>query len=1139
MQTLITTELENLPINHALLQLVSNSSSSSSTSSGSSSTTSATPATGGNISNTTITTGNAVNNGNGNGNLNRDCDIASIQNLSPEDLECYNIAKSCIEELALYLKPYTNGNVGCLLSRPMLRKLVTLINCQLVEDEGRARSLRAARSLGERTVTELILQHQNPQQLSTNLWAAVRARGCQFLGPAMQEEVLKLVLLALEDGSALSRKVLVMFVVQRLQPHFLQASKTSIGHVVQLLYRASCFKVSKREGDSSLMQLKEEFRTYEALRREHDGQIVQIATEAGLRIAPDQWSALLYGDSHHKSHMQSIIDKLQTPQSFAQSVQELVIALQRTGDPANLAGLRIHLKHLADIDASTENTGPTSWQECSNALIDVKKVVIGLVDYVQHHGNRKLQESGHNTATVHNNNSGKYKISLCRDLNVRGTCPRGTNCTFAHSEEELERHRIKLKKNNSNGNNRLSSGSSKDAYDLMQDNLGPPNPSYLLAPPPPHSSSSVEENSPIRFPNTVHNNNHNTKVQSRYSSTKSPIIHQHNSTTTSPHGLPTHQIPYPQNANVLHPPPLVPPSPVNTRFPFSPNHHSYNSYHQNTVPPMPPPSNTRNYRPTGPPPPPPSHQLHSKNMSPISYPPYAAQQQPPQPLPLDGAVFNPLASHTNLLQPPPPPPSSVVSAQSPNSNLQQQFSPSMLAEYGGTDKIDRKFDMAMRGGLPPPTPPFNMNWGDSHQPLGISKYNQQQQHHQQQLQSHHLQTTNTSNYGINRLPSTNKHYGQLLQRKLEILKELERMPASSATQNHSNNNNKLPLSMTNDNNLNSGNLCFDNMHLWNYGKTPPTPTTPSTPTITPGNVTGGATNKDTFVRSDSILTDDDTFFDTSTSPSNKFGPISRMNKNLPTNQQSQTQQHSHQYQHGYHNLVHSGDTNRLSHLSQSQQQMEWNTGGYNSVTPNNKMFSKHQQQPQSQSQQHQTPPNNKNSPTAILNNNNHLNIKNNNIGGESATAALNNNNNDENFFGSKNNLEIELSVLDKQIADLNSKFASQHHQPPPQPHQQQQQHHLHQQQLSHPSSSQHHPQHHHSQQQQHHNNHLNHSQHNQQATHHHPHHQQQQQQQHLQLGVPSNYDGISSGGDMKHKHKMKDPKEIRVSLFAYICQIYI
>lgn len=55
----------------------------------------------------------------------------------------------------------------------------------MVEEEGRGRTLRAVRSLGERSATELILQHQNPQQLSANLWAAVRARGCQFLGPGM------------------------------------------------------------------------------------------------------------------------------------------------------------------------------------------------------------------------------------------------------------------------------------------------------------------------------------------------------------------------------------------------------------------------------------------------------------------------------------------------------------------------------------------------------------------------------------------------------------------------------------------------------------------------------------------------------------------------------------------------------------------------------------------------------------------------------------------------------------------------------------------------------------------------------------------------------------------------------------------
>ena len=48
--------------------------------------------------------------------------------------------------------------------------------------------------------------------------------------------------------------------------------------------------------------------------------------------------------------MQSIIDKLQTPQSFLQSVQELVIALQRTGDPGKLTALRTHLDLLSSLD---------------------------------------------------------------------------------------------------------------------------------------------------------------------------------------------------------------------------------------------------------------------------------------------------------------------------------------------------------------------------------------------------------------------------------------------------------------------------------------------------------------------------------------------------------------------------------------------------------------------------------------------------------------------------------------------------------------------------------------------------------------------------------------------------------------------
>ncbi|XP_028272985.1 roquin-2 isoform X1 [Parambassis ranga] len=379
---------------------------------------------------------------------------AQVPDVQPVSLSCaaevehYEVCRACVEELALYLKPISGAKgVATLspsvLSRPMQRKLVTLVNCQLVEEEGRVRAVRAGRSLGERTVTELILQHQNPQQLSANLWAAVRARGCQFLGPAMQEDALKLVLLALEDGSALSRKVLVLFVVQKLEARFPQASKTSIGHVVQLLYRASCFKVTKRDEDSSLMQLKEEFRTYEALRREHDAQIVHIAMEAGLRISPEQWSSLLYGDLVHKSHMQSIIDKLQSPESFAKSVQELTIVLQRTGDPANLTSLRPHLELLANIDHNPDAPTPT-WEELESVMLAVKLVVHGLVEFIQN-----FSKKSHDTPQPQANS--KYKTSMCRDLRQQGGCPRGTNCTFAHTQDELEKFRLRNKKSSSVG----------------------------------------------------------------------------------------------------------------------------------------------------------------------------------------------------------------------------------------------------------------------------------------------------------------------------------------------------------------------------------------------------------------------------------------------------------------------------------------------------------------------------------------------------------------------------------------------------------------------------------------------------------------------------------------------------------------
>lgn len=433
------------------------------------------------------------------------------------------VVTRCIHEMALLLRPAAQG--GCWLSRPLQRKLVSLVHCPLSEPEGRARAARAARSLGERCALELLLQHHQHnqagggaggggQQLSAALWAAVRARGCQFLGPHMQEEVLRLVLLALEDGSPLSRKVLVLFVVQRLAPHFPQASKTSIGHVVQLLYRASCFKVSKREGDSSLMQLKEEFCTYEALRREHDAQIVQIASEAGLRIAPEQWSSLLYGDAAHRSHMQSLVDKLQSPQSFAQSVHELALALQRTGDPAGLAALRPHFDLLAHWEPPPDGGAPT-WEELSRCVLAARACLQGLVAFMGAFGGRRMNGGGGGAPSSsspgrgraetgggaaggspgHNPGGSRYKTSLCRDVAQRGSCPRGAHCTFAHSQEEMDRYRarrpprtsVDMPKPSGSNDGTTASTRSREVDSISDHRLAscPPVPVSLCESPPP------------------------------------------------------------------------------------------------------------------------------------------------------------------------------------------------------------------------------------------------------------------------------------------------------------------------------------------------------------------------------------------------------------------------------------------------------------------------------------------------------------------------------------------------------------------------------------------------------------------------------------------------------------------------------
>jgi phosphopantetheinyl transferase (holo-ACP synthase) len=112
------------------------------------------------------------------------------------------------------------------------------------------------------------------QNINTKLWGEIRSRGCQFLGPQMQEDVLKIVLHALDIMTRMSRKVLIMYVVYALKKTYQKASKTNVGHVIQILYRAGCFK--KLEKNEPLMELKKEFSKYPALRKQHDMELIKV-----------------------------------------------------------------------------------------------------------------------------------------------------------------------------------------------------------------------------------------------------------------------------------------------------------------------------------------------------------------------------------------------------------------------------------------------------------------------------------------------------------------------------------------------------------------------------------------------------------------------------------------------------------------------------------------------------------------------------------------------------------------------------------------------------------------------------------------------------------------------------------------------
>lgn len=533
-----------------------------------------------------------------------------------------------------------------------------------------------------------------------------------------------------------------------------------------------------------------------------------------------------------------------------------------------------------------------SLKECATTLDAVRHVVQGLVEFVQQHGNRKLQDTSH---VLQNS---KYKISFCRDLKIRGTCPRAGNCTFAHSEDELERYRAKVKKLPL----RATASTPKETLEYLGDPIG-------------RSGSFGEEHSPLRYAKSQaarfgHAGEKGASTSSGGIGSHPPLL-PHLSLPANPAAM------YQQS-----PGPMMSPQQMNNRFPPTgappppypdPNNFANANYMQQRppIPPNNPLANLRNFRPPsfGPPP------LNNN-----------VQQQQPPPAP------NMYGNKMALAASPSAPPQYVNEFY--NNLMQQQMHQQSTAGGAGGG-----------GGVFSQANPFLKQLQNAHEyPLDkldqrklelirqIIEWEQQAVSQQQKAPQvpNKIPVKSTQSLPMFRTSPTNMlnlmkesqassmamHLQSLMNRRREILQEIEthkELFGTSSNDELAQNRLQYPPQQQ-QNNFTSANAMQDQVNgniysnpnkknelldFWGFSNNPQGSNT-NNPNVNrhhhhPSSAyqidtTGAAssTNKDTFVRSDSILDDDYVPFETTTTTSSKFGPISRMPSNPLKQQHSMT-----------------------------------------------------------------------------------------------------------------------------------------------------------------------------------------------------------------------------------------------------------
>lgn len=233
------------------------------------------------------------------------------------------------------------------LSAQLSRRLFHLIESSPHHDEGRIEFVRRLRSVFNRLLLELIQAQYSTKQREHDFARLVQSKGCS-IEPDLTDEVIINVLklykaASSHDEASYQRSVLVKYIMNELGTSDTKVRR-QVERTIQTLYRCSCFQVTRTNGASSFLKLRQDLHSVDDLRQKHDTEMIKMAQTANIRLTAQSWAHLLRGstDPNVVSKMQSLLDRYQPPVQ----VEELQAAIRETQDKYNIV---THLNELSDI----------------------------------------------------------------------------------------------------------------------------------------------------------------------------------------------------------------------------------------------------------------------------------------------------------------------------------------------------------------------------------------------------------------------------------------------------------------------------------------------------------------------------------------------------------------------------------------------------------------------------------------------------------------------------------------------------------------------------------------------------------------------------------------------------------------------